>query len=73
MQVWANEECDDGNRLDYDGCSADCMHMDLWVSPCELEMKDIPNKEAILINASSNSILLSAGVWVGACALCCLT
>ena len=48
-RVWADEECDDGNRLDFDGCSADCMHMDLWVSGCELQLdQTIPDMEAIL-------------------------
>jgi len=48
-RVWADEECDDGNRLDFDGCSADCMHMDLWVSGCELQLDQaIPDMEAIL-------------------------
>jgi cysteine-rich repeat protein len=38
----ADEVCDDGNHLDMDGCSADCMHMDLWVSPCEIAT-DMPS------------------------------
>jgi len=31
-----NEVCDDGNRLDGDGCAADCAAMDAMVGPCEL-------------------------------------
>jgi len=31
-----NEVCDDGNRLDGDGCSADCSDLDLFSDPCEL-------------------------------------
>jgi cysteine-rich repeat protein len=30
------ETCDDGNRVDFDGCSADCMTLDLWAPACEL-------------------------------------
>ena len=36
ITILADEECDDGNRQDLDGCSADCMHMDLWTSACEI-------------------------------------
>ena len=31
-----NEVCDDGNRLDGDGCAADCASMDGMTSPCPL-------------------------------------
>lgn len=31
-----DEECDDGNRKDGDGCSADCMDVDSMVSPCRV-------------------------------------
>jgi len=38
MEVqWAQDEmCDDGNRLDGDGCAADCLSVDAFVSPCLL-------------------------------------
>ena len=39
ITILADEECDDGNRLDLDGCSADCMHVDLWTSACEIEVE----------------------------------
>ena len=42
ITILADEECDDGNRLDLDGCSADCMHMDLWTSPCEIAVDGPP-------------------------------
>ena len=32
-----DEECDDGNRRDGDGCSADCMDVDSMVSPCRVD------------------------------------
>lgn len=34
--IRVDEECDDGNRLDGDGCSADCMDVDTLVSPCKV-------------------------------------
>ena len=36
LTIFVDEECDDGNRIDFDGCSADCMNMDLWSTPCEI-------------------------------------
>ena len=32
ITILADEECDDGNRFDLDGCSADCMHVDAWTA-----------------------------------------
>lgn len=34
--IFVNEACDDGNRLDGDGCAADCASMDALTSPCPL-------------------------------------
>jgi cysteine-rich repeat protein len=34
--IIATEICDDGNRLDGDGCAADCLSMDALTSPCPL-------------------------------------
>ena len=34
-----DEICDDGNRVDGDGCSADCMDFDALVSPCEVAVE----------------------------------
>jgi cysteine-rich repeat protein len=31
-----NEVCDDGNRFDGDGCSADCLSLDAFTPPCPL-------------------------------------
>lgn len=69
----ADEECDDGNRLDFDGCSADCMHMDLWTSACglmlnhdkELIMEDImydPVRECMVLSASDGLYALKVGL-----------
>jgi len=38
MVFMGNEVCDDGNRLDGDGCSADCSDLDLFADPCELSL-----------------------------------
>jgi cysteine-rich repeat protein len=35
VKIMADEACDDGNRFDGDGCSADCMDADLFQSVCE--------------------------------------
>jgi len=60
ITITATEVCDDGNRLDFDGCSADCMHMDLWVAPCELqtdvELKDV---EALASMEDGRHMLIS--------------
>lgn len=34
---YVNEVCDDGNRLDGDGCAADCASMDALTTPCPLD------------------------------------
>ena len=39
---WARDEvCDDGNRLDGDGCAADCLSLDVLVSPCLLPVPPV--------------------------------
>ena len=38
LVVMADEVCDDGNRIDLDGCSGDCLGLDVWTSSCELAM-----------------------------------
>lgn len=43
VAILADEECDDGNRIDFDGCSADCMYMDLMTSACELAVEQGEN------------------------------
>ena len=41
MTLLIDEVCDDGNRLDFDGCSADCLTLDLWTTPCEIQLDKI--------------------------------
>lgn len=39
-QAWSyliHEACDDGNRLDGDGCAADCLSLDALTPPCPLD------------------------------------
>ena len=38
IQLLVDEECDDGNRRDGDGCSADCMDVDSMVDPCPVRL-----------------------------------
>ena len=40
VRILVSEACDDGNRLDGDGCSADCLTLDSFVGACEVEMAD---------------------------------
>ena len=50
--VDVTEVCDDGNRLDGDGCSADCMTLDAIVSVCSVRSLDMPaNMEKIVIDS----------------------
>lgn len=61
LQIWPDETCDDGNTADYDGCSADCMHKDLWTSACQLRLdRDIPAMEAILHTGGRTALLSAA-------------
>ena len=66
VQILASETCDDGNRLDGDGCSADCMTIDSFVNACEVESAEPP--PAILdmtVDAVTGNIyiLAAAGVY----------
>ena len=70
ITILADEECDDGNRFDLDGCSADCMHVDAWTSSCEIAveiMADFNNKsyktlvyEDIIFDNARNVMVVSA-------------
>jgi cysteine-rich repeat protein len=61
ITIFADEECDDGNRLDLDGCSADCMNMDLWTSPCEIAVNDTSLLyEDIVYDPTRKSMVVSA-------------
>ena len=62
--LYANETCDDGNRLDHDGCSADCMHRDLWVSACELQL-DTPTStlEGLVLQDGKGVLSMEDGLY----------
>ena len=38
VKIFVDEVCDDGNRLDGDGCSADCLTRDKIDSACEINV-----------------------------------
>jgi cysteine-rich repeat protein len=63
ITILADEECDDGNRFDLDGCSADCMHVDAWTSACEIAV-DVDNKtliyEDLIFDTVRNVMVVSA-------------
>lgn len=52
VTVAIDEVCDDGNNLDNDGCSSDCMDLDAWVSTCELRVDTKRHYEDVFINAN---------------------
>ena len=56
----ADEECDDGNRIDFDGCSADCMYIDLWAPACEMAVNTSLVYEDIIYDPVRQAILVSA-------------
>jgi cysteine-rich repeat protein len=71
LTIAADEECDDGNRNDFDGCSADCMHTDLWTSACglaldrALTLEDLlydPVRECMVLSASDGVYALKVGL-----------
>lgn len=68
-RLLADEACDDGNRLDYDGCSADCVDRDALISPCELQVNWPASSggmyEALLYKNSGQTMLavMTKGVY----------
>lgn len=50
ITVAIDEVCDDGNNLDGDGCSSDCMDLDSWVSSCELHVDEKHTYEDVLFD-----------------------
>lgn len=78
-RIYVHEACDDGNRLDGDGCAADCTSMDAPTAPCPLAINPLLGGEPIVAmtffspNATTNtddaslwgqSPLLSSLQWV---------
>ena len=61
VKVFADEQCDDGNRVDFDGCSADCMYLDVWTSACELAVDiNLLVYEDIMYDTVRKSMVVSA-------------
>jgi len=55
-----DEVCDDGNRRDLDGCSADCMVYDMLTSSCEIAMERQIKIEDVLPVPDSGDMVVSA-------------
>jgi cysteine-rich repeat protein len=55
-----DEVCDDGNRRDLDGCSADCMVYDMLTSSCEIAMERQIEIEDVLPVPDSGDMVVSA-------------
>ena len=52
-----DEECDDGNRIDGDGCSADCMDVDTLVSHCKVS--NVGRLKYIAMDAVTGTLYLA--------------
>jgi cysteine-rich repeat protein len=59
LTILADEVCDDNNRDDMDGCSADCMHLDLWTSACEIAVDKDLNYEDIIWDPIRKQMVIS--------------
>ena len=60
ISIIADEECDDGNRLDFDGCSADCMYTDCMTSACELAVDLSLEYEDLIYDNVRGKMVVSA-------------
>ena len=56
--IWVDEVCDDGNRLDGDGCAADCASMDAWTSPCPLALNTSGESVVALTFANASTVVI---------------
>ena len=59
VTVAVDELCDDGNNLDGDGCSADCMDLDAWTPSCELQV-DVPRTYEDVAYSEDGTLYFSA-------------
>jgi cysteine-rich repeat protein len=60
VQIAMDEICDDGNRLDGDGCSADCLNLDAFVSACEIAVPPQIKGVQDFVFAANGTVLLAA-------------
>jgi cysteine-rich repeat protein len=60
VSIIADEECDDGNRLDFDGCSADCMYTDCMTSACDLAVDVSLEYEDLIYDDVRGKMVVSA-------------
>ena len=63
VKIIVDEACDDGNRLDGDGCSADCLSADLFQSVCEVASDELI--EAMTLDAKSGDVYISTSKAIG--------
>jgi cysteine-rich repeat protein len=56
----ADEVCDDGNREDLDGCSGDCLSLDVWTSSCEIAMDRKLKYEVLIAVPGTGHMIASA-------------
>lgn len=56
----AGEVCDDGNKRDFDGCSADCKWRDAPTYPCKVSITDSVGNPVVGIESIPNASLLVA-------------
>ena len=62
VKMGMNELCDDGNRLDGDGCSADCMTLDSYVSACQIPL-NVDNIEDFMFLDATLILSLGDGIY----------
>jgi cysteine-rich repeat protein len=61
LSMMADEVCDDGNRKDFDGCSGDCLSVDLWTSSCEIAMdRQLQYEDLLAVPGNKGDMLASA-------------
>lgn len=59
ITVAVDEVCDDGNNIDGDGCSSDCMDFDAWTPSCELHV-DVPRTYEDVAFSEDGTLYFSA-------------
>ena len=58
-----DEMCDDGNRLDGDGCAADCMDFDAMTSPCVVAVDRALRYESVLEGGGATYAVALDGIY----------
>ena len=64
VQMLVDERCDDGNRIDGDGCSADCMDYDAVVSPCEIAVdRPLVYEDMVFSSVNDTFVIATDGLY----------